>query len=227
MSERVEIISLEGNIGSGKTTLLNELKARFATAPNVIFLKEPVDEWEKIKDSNGKTMLEKFYADPKTYSFPFQMMAYISRLKILKNSIKTALENTSGKVYIITERSLYTDKYVFAKMLFERGDIEDVCYNIYMNWFDEFAEDYIINKIVYVNTKPQICHERISKRARLGESIIPLDYLVECNKYHDEYIRAFNQTNTNIMMLDGNADIYTSPDTLTDWIKCINVFLEL
>ena len=27
---------------------------------NIVFLKEPVDEWEKIKDENGVTILEKF-----------------------------------------------------------------------------------------------------------------------------------------------------------------------
>ena len=29
----------------------------------VIFLREPVDEWEKIKDNQGNTMLKKFYSD--------------------------------------------------------------------------------------------------------------------------------------------------------------------
>ena len=33
---------------------------------------------------------------------------------------------------IITERSLYTDKHVFAKMLHDQGKIEDVCYQIYL-----------------------------------------------------------------------------------------------
>ena len=73
------IISIEGNIGSGKTTLLQNLKNKYKNNPQVIFLKEPVDEWNNIKDSNGTTILEKFYLDQEKYSFAFQMMAYISR----------------------------------------------------------------------------------------------------------------------------------------------------
>ena len=83
-----KIISIEGNIGSGKTTLLAELKTKFGHDKNIVFLKEPVDDWATITDVNGVTMLEKFYANQKEYSFPFQMMAYISRLALLKNAIK-------------------------------------------------------------------------------------------------------------------------------------------
>jgi len=79
------IISIEGNIGSGKSTLLEELIKIYKVTPSkkIVFLKEPVDEWEKIKDENGLTMLTKFYSDQEKYSFPFQMMAYISRLELL------------------------------------------------------------------------------------------------------------------------------------------------
>ena len=72
-----QIITIEGNIGSGKSTLLAHLKEKYENNTNIIFLREPVDEWECIKDKEGVTMLEKFYSDQKTYSFSFQMMAYI------------------------------------------------------------------------------------------------------------------------------------------------------
>ena len=85
-----KIISIEGNIGSGKSTLVSLLKDTFENTKSnpydVIFLQEPVDEWENIKDSAGNTMLEKFYQDQEKYSFPFQMMAYISRLALLKKN---------------------------------------------------------------------------------------------------------------------------------------------
>jgi deoxycitidine kinase/deoxyguanosine kinase len=82
--QNIKIISIDGNIGSGKSTLMGKLKTYFINNKNVVFLKEPVDEWDTIRDENNVTMLEKFYADQKTYSFPFQMMAYISRLALLK-----------------------------------------------------------------------------------------------------------------------------------------------
>ena len=103
------IISIEGNIGSGKSTLVDYLKNNY-TDKNIVYLQEPVDEWNNIKDENNITILEKFYANQTKYSFAFQMMAYISRLDLLRNSIK----NNPNSI-IITERSLFTDKYVFAK----------------------------------------------------------------------------------------------------------------
>ena len=156
----IQIVSIEGNIGSGKSTLLENLKQYFSDNTNVIFLKEPVDEWSKIMDENGVTILEKFYNDQSKYGFSFQIMAYISRLKLLKEAIqqlKTA--NSNESFVIITERSLYTDKNVFAKMLYDGGKIEEINFQIYLNWFHTFAEDYPINKIIYVKTSPEKCHE--------------------------------------------------------------------
>jgi deoxyguanosine kinase len=129
----IKIISIEGNIGSGKTTLLRNLRDKYSNnreynGHHIMFLKEPVDEWEKMVDSDGNTMLQKFYANQEKYSFAFQMMAYISRLKILRDAIKHIEEQGYSKAIIFTERCLYTDKYVFAKMLYDQGKIEDVCY---------------------------------------------------------------------------------------------------
>jgi deoxyadenosine/deoxycytidine kinase len=204
-----EIISIEGNIGSGKSTLLSNLMERYKNNEFVIFLNEPVDDWSLIKDANGVTMLEKFYADQEKYSFPFQMMAYISRLKILRDNLKKLDPLSEKKYIIITERSLNTDRYVFAKMLFESGKIEDVNYQIYLNWFDTFSEDFIIQKVIYVKTEPEKCFERICKRSREGEENIPLEYLKSCNKYHDDmlYNNFNNINNINKLILDGNIDI--------------------
>jgi deoxyguanosine kinase len=61
MTTNYKIVSIEGNIGSGKSTLLENLKNEYKNNELVIFLREPVDEWEKIKDSKGDSMLKKFY----------------------------------------------------------------------------------------------------------------------------------------------------------------------
>jgi len=215
------ILSIEGNIGSGKTTLMSHLREEYKNNPCIIFLKEPVDEWATIQDANGKTILEKFYENQQAYSFPFQMMAYISRLNVLRQALK-GLE--PGKKYtIITERSLNTDRYVFAKMLYEAGKMEDVCYQIYLNWFDTFSEEFPVHKIVYVKTAPEICHARISNRGRQGEDCIPLDYLTSCDKYHEEMLQS-NHINTEKLVLDGNVDIHENTTQMEDWLYEINYF---
>ena len=215
------IISLEGNIGSGKSTLLKFLEEAFSQNKNIIFLKEPVDEWENIIDKEGTTMLEKFYGDQEKYSFPFQMMAYISRLAIMK---KTMEENEN--CIIITERSLSTDKYVFAKMLYESGKIEDVCYKIYKMWFDTFAKDYPVKKMIYIKTNPETCHERITKRSRTGEEQIPLDYLKKCSEYHEDMMDRMMTHGIHQLELNGNVDIFENNyQKLNEWLKTIANFI--
>jgi deoxyadenosine/deoxycytidine kinase len=216
-----KIISVEGNIGSGKSTLLENLREKYNNNTNVIFLKEPVDEWETIKDKNGITMLEKFYSDQKRYSFSFQMLAFISRLVLLKKTIK---ENPN--VIIISERSLITDKMVFAKMLYDSNNIEDVEYQIYLKWFDCFCNDYPINKIIYIKSSPETCNNRINQRGRAGEEEIPLSYLKSCNDYHDDMIYSLiEQNNVTILELDGNINIKKNVDKLEDWLKIVDDFI--
>ena len=235
-NEYFTIVSIEGNIGSGKSTLLERLRDEFKDNQYVRFLREPVDEWEKIKDKDGNTMLQKFYADQKEYSFAFQMMAYISRLTIIRENVRDimkAVENAKEegimqkKYIIITERSLYTDKYVFAKMLYDQGKIEDVKYQIYLNWFDEFAKDFPVNDVIYVNTDPKKCYERIHKRARVGEEVIPLAYLETCHNYHNEFLDETTGIKTNKLILDGNQDIFAETGLVDAWIATINHFLQV
>jgi deoxyadenosine/deoxycytidine kinase len=230
------IVSIEGNIGSGKSTLLSNLHKYYKDVDNVVFLKEPVDEWEKIRDETGVTMLEKFYADQEKYSFPFQMMAYVSRLKVLRDALKTIRENettqkntnTNKKTIIITERSLYTDKMVFAKMLYDSGKIEHINYQIYLSWFDTFSEEFPVHKVVYVKTLPERCHSRIMKRARDGEGNIPLEYLTSCNEYHDNMLDKFSNDCVckDQLILDGNIDIYENEKQIEEWIREIDGFIK-
>ncbi|RZD42142.1 MAG: hypothetical protein CXT73_03680 [Methanobacteriota archaeon] len=199
----VYIFSIEGNIGSGKSTLVRVLSEKLhhiAQAP-IIYVQEPVSEWNNIKDRNGKTILEKFYADQHKYAFSFQMMAYISRLALLKRVIK---ENPNA--ILITERSVFTDKEVFAKMLYDEGKIEEVNYQIYLKWFDEFIEDIPITGLIYINTTPEKSKERVDIRARPGENI-PLEYLKQCHNYHTKWIDNFKKP---VSLFDGNIDFIDS-----------------
>jgi len=217
-----KIISIDGNIGSGKSTLLSYLKTHYKGNSNIVFLKEPVDEWECIKDNEGKTILQKFYENQEKYSFSFQMLAYITRLNLLKESIKN-----NPNAIIITERSLFTDKMIFAKMLYDDKLINPIDYQIYLKLFDSFASEYPVHKVIYVNTDPYICIKRIRERSRTGESNISLEYLLNLDKYHKEMINEINISN-NVHYLDGNNDIYENPEILTEWINYINeIYLSL
>jgi len=210
------LISIEGNIGSGKSTLVSILKEHYANSKNIIFLKEPVDEWLEIMDSNRDNIINKFYSNQDKYSFSFQTLAYITRLNLLK---KTFAENKNS--IIISERSLYTDRYVFAKMLYDTGKMEEINYLIYLKWFDSFISEFSIEKLIYVNTSVDNCFERIGKRNRDGESNIKLDYLIDCDRYHHNMIINKNIF-PNQLILDGNINIFDEKDKV---INIINNFI--
>jgi len=215
--KRAPIISIEGNIGSGKSTLMAELKLMYADTPDVIFLQEPVDEWNTICDEEGRTMLEKFYANQTKYSFSFQMMAYISRLSV----IRTAIRNNPGCIFI-SERCLHTDKHVFAKMLYDDNKIESVDYQIYNRWFNTFIDDFVVTNIVYIKTDAPICSARIGMRAREGEGSIPIEYLEACGEYHNTMMKHME---CDILVLNGNMNINTSPNEIHGWTYLIDTLV--
>lgn len=217
-----KLISIDGNIGSGKSTLMEALKHKFKDNKNVVFLREPVDEWAQIKDENNVTILEKFYANQKDYSFSFQMMAYISRLALLKEAVK----NNPTAIFI-SERSLFTDREVFAKMLYNSGFIEEVNYKIYLRWFDSFSSEFPLNKVIYVKADPEVCFDRIKKRSRTGESNIPLTYLENCHTHHNDMldITSSNCICHDQIVLDGNIDIYKNNGRLGRWVQEIENFI--
>jgi deoxyadenosine/deoxycytidine kinase len=200
----VHVFSIEGNIGAGKSTLVNVLKTKLteisivgqfygSTEYNLVYLQEPVDAWQSIKDSQGVNIIEKYYSNQEKYAFPFQMMAFISRYTQLKNAIKNAHKNT----IIITERCLLTDHEVFAKMLYDSSKIDEISYNIYKKWFDEF--EIMMTGIIYIDVNYGQCDLHIKNRNRPGENI-PLSYLEECEKYHHKWIE--NVRNKLILILD-------------------------
>lgn len=206
------IISVEGNIGSGKSTFV-ELLAKHI--PNAIFLQEPVNEWNEVKDHSNETMLQKFYKDQTRYSFAFQMMAYISRLALIKKTVK---ENPNA--VIITERCLNTDREVFAKMLFDQGKIEEVEYHIYLKWFYDFQDDFPINRYIYLKTDSNTAYERVLKRNRPGETI-EKNYLKMCNIYHEDWLNNVN-ISYKVTTIDANQDEIH----MLEWVKIVQSIIE-
>ena len=93
---------IEGNIGSGKTTLINILK----NFNNFEVIEEPVNLWLNLKGDDNKNILQEFYDDPERYAYIFQTMVFKTRL----NSI----DHPQDKDIRFSERSIWTDKYVFG-----------------------------------------------------------------------------------------------------------------
>jgi deoxyguanosine kinase len=101
------VFSIEGNIGSGKSTLLNILSNRI---PHLKILPEPVKNWQNV---GGHNILHTYYNQPKRWAYTFQSYALLTR-------ITTFYENLNSQAIngiIFSERSIATDKQIFAKLL--------------------------------------------------------------------------------------------------------------
>ena len=208
------IFSLEGNIGSGKSTLIRILQKKYT---NIIFVLEPIDEWALIKDDNEENILTKFYNNQEKYAFSFQMMAYISRLAQLKKIIKEHPWSI-----IITERSIFTDRNVFAKMLYDNKKIETINYQIYLSWFDCFIKDIQLEGIIYLDVSPEKCYKRVLKRKRSGETIT-LPYLKCCHEYHTQWLK----NKKNILCLKDDGEFESDNSKIIEWFQKIDNFIHI
>lgn len=214
------IISIEGNIGAGKSTLIKQIQDHFEK--NIVFIQEPIDEWNTIQTKENKTILECFYENQEKYAFSFQMMAYISRIATLQKAIE---ENPDS--ILIVERSVYTDKFVFAKMLYDDKQINEIEYQIYLKWYDFFLRKLPSIYTIYLRTNPVICLDRIKKRNREGEENINIAYLENCHKYHEDWIYS-NIDVTNTLIINANTDrenndytdiIELMEENIYSWVK--------
>ena len=124
---------------------------------------EPVGEWLAMKNADGESLLALFYRDKKRWAYTFQNAAILTRLTAIRN----ALDTTTKRV-IITERSVLTDRFVFADMLRESGDLDALEWQLYMRWFDSFAAQLPIKGIIYLTTGVSTSKERITTRGRDG-----------------------------------------------------------
>ena len=107
-------IGISGIIGAGKTTLATEL----GKLMNLPVYYEP---------AVGNEYLSDFYRDMKRYSFSFQIYLLNERFR----QHQQVLWNGTGG---IQDRTLYEDS-VFAKVLYEQGNMEEREYKTYLNLF--------------------------------------------------------------------------------------------
>ncbi len=208
---------IEGNIGSGKSTLMEYLQTLPEYKENHIkTLKEPVDEWKQFTDKDsGKNILDYFYNDPKRWGYLFQMNAFITRSKLIDQYKK---QNT-----ILMERSVYSDRYVFAKNCYEKGLIKSIEWDTYINWFNWLSNMLELNgdAYIYLRTSPEKSYERIKKRDREEENDISFEYIKEIHDKHEEWL---HKQQHNILILDG--DIENSQERLENFAEQILQFIK-
>ena len=182
-------VSIEGNIGGGKTTMINHIRERF---PDYRIVDEPVHIWQALKDSADRSLLQCFYEDKTRWSYTFQNAAFITRIMgstaALEKAKSDIVSGHKEKIVIISERGIFTDRYVFASMLHADGSLNPLEWELYTYWFDHFSKNVKLDGIIYVTTESGVCKDRIKTRGRQGEESISAEYLNELHKYHENWL---------------------------------------
>ncbi len=201
---------IEGNIGSGKSTLCRMLKEAMKDEAEVIF--EPVDKWRSTVDNDsGMNILGNFYVDQNRWAYSFQSYTFLTRMEdVMKKQDKNIR---------FVERSIYTDKWVFAKSLYETGKMNSLEWNMYCRWFDWLSEECFekVNRpsgFIYIRANPETSYQRMLKRERSEEKCVPLEYLKVVSDYHDEWL--CNSEQEDVLVIDVDQDFESTP---SEWMR--------
>ncbi|MFC1842736.1 deoxynucleoside kinase [Candidatus Dependentiae bacterium] len=178
-NKKPRLLIVEGNIGAGKSTFLKIIQENLAC--KIVF--EPHEKWQDIAGKGN--LLENFYNNTPRWAYTFQSYAFITRTLAQKQSAKKYPSTTQ-----VLERSVFSDKYCFAKNLYESGAMSDIEWTLYKEWFDWFFEDHIQkpNGFIYLRTTPQTCYNRLKKRNRSEEKEVPLAYLQQLHDKHENWL---------------------------------------
>jgi deoxyadenosine/deoxycytidine kinase len=208
------LISLDGNIGAGKSTLLQHIEEQI---PEVTVVKEPVGAWTSLKNQKGENLLELFYRDTSRWCYTFQNCAILTRLMDTQRILKEWKPSVGKLPIIITERSVLTDRHVFAEMLHREGKMDDLEWDLYMMWFNHFAKDLPVKGIIHLTTSAETSNERIHIRGRSGEERIPMEYLHQLQDQHKQWIAGSDRPILEVSTEPG-VPLETTLNQIRSWI---------
>lgn len=205
------IISLDGNIGAGKSTLLDAISKKVSF---ISVVPEPVGDWLNMKNEKGESLLSLFYKDTSRWCYTFQNCALLTRLI----ETQRILNQWDGKCpVILTERSIMTDRYVFADMLHRQGKMDDLEWNLYLKWFNHFAKDVPVKGVIHLTTSAGTSKKRIGVRGRPGEESIPIEYLNSLDEQHEKWIRESHLPTLEVSTDEGHG-IDEAVEKIDKWI---------
>lgn len=165
------IISIAGTVGVGKTTLSNALAKK-------------LDYKLALEKVSNNPYLEDFYADLSKWAFHLQMFFLSDRYK---EQMKMA---QVGGGYI-QDRTIYEDTQIFARMLYEQGNMSERDYETYTSLFNAMVMNQQFphpNVIIYLEADFDRVISQINHRGRKMEVATPLDYWRDLYTRYEKWI---------------------------------------
>ncbi len=165
-------ITIAGNIGVGKSTLVRLLTQRLGWEP----VYEAVEENPYLAD---------FYQDMRQWSFQSQVFFLSRRLRQHHSLLQL---NKS----VIQDRSVYEDAEIFARNLYDQGNMNERDWNCYFDLYRTLAT--LLRPpdlVIYLRASSPTLRRRITQRGRDYEQEIDAAYLERLNKLYDRWSSAF------------------------------------
>ncbi|KFO89754.1 Deoxycytidine kinase, partial [Buceros rhinoceros silvestris] len=166
---------------------------------------EPLARWYRLQQSSeedgeersgsqegGRSMLRMMCEKPERWAFTFQICASVSRIRAQLGPLGSRLGERENPV-VFLERSIYSDRYIFATTLYESNCMNETEWAIYQEWHDwvsgQLGPSLALDGIVYLRATPEECLNRISLRGRDEERGIPVEYLRELHDKHESWLQ--------------------------------------
>jgi deoxyadenosine/deoxycytidine kinase len=167
------LILVAGNIGSGKTSLTKRIGERldWCTA------------YESVVDN---PYLPDFYADMRQWSFHLQIY-------FLGHRAQQHLDMWENTCSAIIDRSIYEDAFIFARALYQMGNLSELDYQSYKRVFDLVVKGLPSpSLLVYLKAPVPLLMDRIHRRALKMETSISADYLSLLDSFYQDWIGNFD-----------------------------------
>jgi len=210
---------IEGNIGAGKSTFLRLLAS--ALPAQIVF--EPHEQWQNATQNDN--LLQLFYENPQRWAYTFQTYAFVSRIVAMR-------QETGSNTPIFSERSIYADRYCFAKLHFESGNMTPLEWHLYQEWFSWLSAlaAQTPQGFIYLRTDPTVCFERMRKRNRNEEKNVPLPYLESLHKQHEQWLIQKENIDGRIkdipvLIVDANKEFEQDKEQLDYCLEQVRLFV--
>lgn len=217
----------EGNIGSGKTTLCSILERELNDEANIHY--EPVDLWTSVKDEQtGHSILDEFYQNQPRWSYSMQSITFLTRF--MKMSAMNSWQK-DGKIDIL-ERSIFSDKNVFARSLYDSGKMINLEWQWYNQWFQQVISMHPESVwkpegFIYIRADPSVSFSRMQKRNRGAEAGVPIEYLDVLHRYHDTFLSDIKETfGRPVLIIDGNREFENDAMYQAEVVEKVRQFIR-
>jgi deoxyadenosine/deoxycytidine kinase len=199
-------VAIAGNIGSGKTTLTRLLSKHYKWQAH----------YEEVDDN---PYLDDFYNQMERWSFNLQIYFLNSRFRQILDI------RNSGK-YVIQDRTIYEDAYIFAPNLHAMGLMTNRDFENYKSLFDLMEEvTESPDLIIYLRSSIPNLVAQIHKRGREYENSISIDYLSRLNERYEGWVHKYDKGKLLVIDVD-NLNFVDNPEDLGYVINKIDAELH-